>query len=99
MSYAQIGAWGANAVSRVQGLAEQLRTLSPDVLIAIAAYCSLVAFLGLVGWSYTSARRRDLTQALLELERQRAELQAMYDTEVKWRTAADRYDEARSAKT
>ena len=101
MSWAQIAEWAQDALRRVlegavgalsrsQNIAEQLRTLPTDVLIAIAAYCSLLALVALAGWSHAAARRRRAARALADSERDRAELQAKYNAEVKWRTAAER---------
>ncbi len=74
----------------------QLREASPDHLLLLAALACLVAFLLLI--SRLCARRayRRLRDERDDLKQQLATLQSAYDSEIRWRTASERYDASKA---
>lgn len=83
--------WALGALNRAHDVAQQFGALPADVLVIVAAYCSFVALVGLVGWARSTARHKQTTRVLADAKRQQADLQVKYDAEVKWRIAADRF--------
>ena len=75
-------------VERVQALsAEQLRLI-------VALICSTL-FVVLILWVSALRKLRKAKRELIEAQARCEALQAQYDTEVKWRTAAERVEAAR----
>ena len=94
MNGAELARWADNTLVRLQNVPEQLARLPAHILLAIIAYCAFIALVACVGWSRSSAERRRRARAAISIEHDRAELQKMYDAEVKWRAATKQQDNA-----
>jgi len=82
--------WRSIAVDLIDSNLAALRSLSPDLLVAFGAICSLVSILFLCGWLYAIRRNSALKRQIRSLTNELAVVQQKYESEVAWRMAADR---------
>jgi hypothetical protein len=84
--------WIWFSLARLSALVERARLLPPDIVLAIAGYCGLVALLALLGWGRAAAACRKARRALTVRTEELLQLQNKYESEKLWRAATERYE-------
>jgi hypothetical protein len=82
--------WWSVGVSWIDSNFGALRVISPDVLLAFGAACSFVTILFFYAWLCAIRRNKALKREIRSLADELAVVQQKYESEVKWRMAADR---------
>ena len=82
--------WWSVAVYWFDSKFQALRLLSPDLLLAFGAICSLAIILFFCAWVYVIRRNNAFKRRIRTLTDELAVVQQKYEEEVSWRRAADR---------
>ena len=82
--------WWSVAVYWIGSNFRALRFLSPDLLLGFGAICSFITILFFCAWLYAIRRNKVLKRQIHSLTDELAVVQQKYESEVKWRMAADR---------
>jgi hypothetical protein len=82
--------WWSVAVYWIGSNFRALRFISPDLLLAFGATCSFVTILLFCSWLYAIRRNKALERQIRSLTDELAVVQQKYESEVKWRMAADK---------
>jgi hypothetical protein len=82
--------WWSVAVHWIDSNFQGLRSLSPDLLAAFGAICSVATILFFCAWLYAIRRNNALKRQVRSLTDELAAVQKKYESEVAWRMAADK---------
>jgi membrane protein implicated in regulation of membrane protease activity len=82
--------WWSIAVYWIDSNFQALRLLSPELLLAFGAISSFVTILFFCTWLYAFRRNKVLKRQIHSLTDELAVVQQKYESEVKWRMAADK---------
>jgi hypothetical protein len=84
-------------LQRLDALVRQLYESSPDHLLSTTLLACSVALLLLISRLRAGRAHRRLRSERDDLKQQLATVQAAYDSEVRWRTASEKYDASKVA--